>query len=102
MTNTEQRELIRLWRAHLAILLDRIPPDPPLLQSTEERRAEIQIRNARWLLEQATPVIAAMTNTADAIDAARELLGQIGGEYREGEEVAFDDVEQHRLAIAEP
>lgn len=99
MTNTELRELVRLYRTHLDILLDRIPPDPPLLQSTEERRAEIQIRNARWLLEQAGSAITDTPGCREALEEARQLLGQIGGDYREGEVLAFGGVEQQRTAI---
>lgn len=49
---------------------------------TAEERAEVQIRHARWLIEQAAPAIASMPQCAAALETARQLLGQIGGDYR--------------------
>jgi hypothetical protein len=51
--------------------------------------ANRQIRHARWLLEQAAPAIASTPQAAQALELARSLLGQLAGDYREGEEAAF-------------
>jgi hypothetical protein len=56
---------------------------------TPDQIAERQIRHARWLLEQAAPQVASMPSTAEALEAARQLLGQIAGDYRVDEEAAF-------------
>lgn len=63
---------------------------------TEEQRAEVQIRNARWLLEQAQPTVASMPQLSAGLETARQLLGEIGGDYREGEEASFETAEQNR------
>lgn len=63
---------------------------------TEETRAEGQIRNARWLLEQAQPTVASMPQLSAGLETARQLLGQIGGDYREGEAARFARAEQNR------
>lgn len=55
-----------------------------------EQRAAVQIRHARWLLEQAAAAIVDTPYAGARLDYARQLLGQIGGDYREGEELLFE------------
>jgi hypothetical protein len=51
--------------------------------------AEQQIRFARWLMEQAAPSVADLPQASAALDEARQILGQLGGDYRDGEVDAF-------------
>lgn len=64
--------------------------------TTPKADAALQIRHARWLLEQAASAITDTPYVGARLDYARQLLGQIGGDYREGEEIAFAAVEQQR------
>lgn len=96
MTNAEMRGMLKLWQVHLETVLETLPPDPPLYQSSEETRAEVLIRNARWLIELAQPAVTSMPQLAAGLENARQLLGQIGGEYRDGEEASFASGEQNR------
>lgn len=64
--------------------------------TTPQADAPRQIRHARWLLEQAGPAITDTPGCHEALEEARQLLGQIGGDYREGEVIAFAAVEQQR------
>ena len=64
------------------------------LTRKQQKRAEglepaQQIRHARWLIEQAAPAVASMPQVAAALETARHLLGQIGGDYRDGETATF-------------
>lgn len=99
MTTPELREMLNLWILHLETVRATLVDDPPLFHSTEERRAEVQIRNARWLLEQAAPALADLPMTGAALEDVRQLLGRVGGEYRDGEAVAFDVAERARVEV---
>jgi hypothetical protein len=71
-------------------------PNPPAFTFEEQgrmmarmTRAEQLIREARWLLEQAESETADLPSVSEALKNVREILGQIGGDYRPGEEDRF-------------
>jgi hypothetical protein len=55
----------------------------------DDLETEMQIRQARWLIEQALPKVKDTLQTYQVLELTRTLLGQIAGDYRDGEEARF-------------
>jgi hypothetical protein len=55
----------------------------------DDLETEMQIRQARWLIEQALPKVKATPQIFEVLELTRTLLGQIAGDYRDGEEARF-------------
>lgn len=48
--------------------------------------AALLIRQARKLVEEALPLMADLPVASSRLEAARQVLGELGGDYREGDD----------------
>lgn len=51
--------------------------------------SDLDLRQARWLVERAQPDCRDMPQVAAALEQARQILGIAAGDYRPGEAEAF-------------
>lgn len=54
---------------------------------------EQRLRYARWQIDRARGITEGLPSCGQALEAAYTLLGQLAGDYREGEETLFETLE---------